>query len=229
VKEADLLVLVGARMSEMPSSAYSLIDVPVPRQTLVHVHPGSEELGKVYQPALAIQATPNAFCAALAELAHPNDTPWAGATREARQEFLDWTDKPARLPGKFQYGEIMCWLSDQLPAEAIIANGAGNYAIWIHRYYRFRKLGTQLAPTSGSMGYGVPAAVMAKRQHPDRPVIAFAGDGCFLMNGQEFATAVQYDNPTHCDHPRQLHVWHHPHASGARLSGSHFRNATQES
>jgi acetolactate synthase-1/2/3 large subunit len=192
VKEADLLVLLGARMSEMPSSAYSLIDVPVPRQTLVHIHPGSEELGKVYQPALAIQATPNAFCAALAELAHPNDAPWAGATKEARQEFLDWTDKPAKLPGKFQYGEVMRWLSDQLPGEAIITNGAGNYAIWIHRYYRFRKLGTQLAPTSGSMGYGVPAAVMAKRQHPDRPVIAFAGDGCFMMNGQEFATAVQY-------------------------------------
>jgi acetolactate synthase I/II/III large subunit len=192
VKEADLLVLLGARMSEMPSSAYSLIDVPVPRQTLVHIHPGSEELGKVYQPALAIQATPNAFCAALAEFAHPNDAPWAGATKEARQEFLDWTDKPAKLPGKFQYGEVMRWLSDQLPGEAIITNGAGNYAIWIHRYYRFRKLGTQLAPTSGSMGYGVPAAVMAKRQHPDRPVIAFAGDGCFMMNGQEFATAVQY-------------------------------------
>lgn len=195
VKEADLLVLVGARMSEMPSSAYSLINVPVPRQTLVHVHPGAEELGKVYQPALAIQATPNAFCAALAELAHPNDAPRAAATKEARQEFLDWTDKPPRLPGKFQYGEVMRWLSDQLPAEAIIANGAGNYAIWIHRYYRFRKLGTQLAPTSGSMGYGVPAAVMAKRQHPDRPVIAFAGDGCFMMNGQEFATAVQYGIP----------------------------------
>ncbi|TMJ40281.1 MAG: thiamine pyrophosphate-binding protein [Alphaproteobacteria bacterium] len=192
VKEADLLVLLGARMSEMPSSAYSLIDVPVPRQTLVHIHPGSEELGKVYQPALAIQAAPNAFCAALAELAHPNDAPWAGATKEARLEFLDWTDKPAKLPGKFQYGEVMRWLSDQLPGEAIITNGAGNYAIWIHRYYRFRKLGTQLAPTSGSMGYGVPAAVMAKRQYPDRPVIAFAGDGCFMMNGQEFATAVQY-------------------------------------
>ena len=195
VKEADLLVLLGARMSEMPSSAYSLIDVPVPRQTLVHIHPGAEELGKVYQPALAIQATPNAFCTALAELAHPNDAPWAPATKEARLEFLDWTDQPPRLPGKFQYGEVMRWLRDRLPADAIIANGAGNYSIWIHRYYRFRKLGTQLAPTSGSMGYGVPAAVMAKRQHPDSPVIAFAGDGCFMMNGQEFATAVQYGIP----------------------------------
>ena len=192
VKDADLLVLVGARMSEMPSSAYTLIDVPTPRQTLVHVHPGAEELGKVYQPALAIQATPDAFCQSLAELGQPNDTPWASAMRTARQDFLDWTGSPPKLPGKFQYGEVMRWLSERLPAETIIANGAGNYAIWVHRYYRFRKLGTQLAPTSGSMGYGVPAAVLAKRQFPDRPVVAFAGDGCFMMNGQEFATAVQY-------------------------------------
>jgi acetolactate synthase-1/2/3 large subunit len=195
VKDADLLVLLGARMSEMPSSSYSLINVPTPRQTLVHIHPGAEELGKVYQPALAIQASPDAFCASLAEFSQPNDAPWAEAVRQARQEFLDWTEKPATLPGKFQYGEVMRWLSNRLPADAIICNGAGNYAIWIHRYYRFRKLGTQLAPTSGSMGYGVPAAVLAKRQHPDRPVVAFAGDGCFMMNGQEFATAVQYGIP----------------------------------
>jgi acetolactate synthase-1/2/3 large subunit len=195
VKDADLLVLLGARMSEMPSSSYSLIDVPAPRQILVHIHPGAEELGKVYQPALAIEASPNAFCASLAGLALPNDLSWAEATCRARRDFLDWTDKPARLPGKFQYGEVVCWLSDRLPPEAIICNGAGNYAIWIHRYFRFRKLGTQLAPTSGSMGYGVPAAVLAKRQYPGRPVIAFAGDGCFMMNGQEFATAVQYGIP----------------------------------
>lgn len=195
VKEADLLVLLGARMSEMPSSSYKLIDVPTPRQTLVHIHPGAEELGKVYQPALAIEASPDAFCTSLAELAHPNAAPWAGATRQARQDFLDWTEKPPALPGKFQYGEVMRWLASRLPPEAIICNGAGNYAIWIHRYYRFREFGTQLAPTSGSMGYGVPAAVLAKRQHPDRPVIAFAGDGCFMMNGQEFATAVQYGIP----------------------------------
>jgi len=104
VKEADLLVLLGARMSEMPSSSYSLIDIPNPRQTLVHIHPGPEELGKVYQPALAIQASPNAFCAAVADLAQPNDRPWAEETRSARQDFLDWTDRPAKLPGKFQYG-----------------------------------------------------------------------------------------------------------------------------
>ncbi|MBK1865280.1 thiamine pyrophosphate-binding protein [Taklimakanibacter albus] len=195
VKEADLLVLIGARMSEMPSSSYSLIDIPNPRQTLVHIHPGAEELGRVYQPALAIQASPNAFCASLADLAQPNDRPWTDATRVARQDFLDWTDTPVKLPGKFQYGEAMKWLRERLPADAIITNGAGNYAIWIHRYYRFRQFGTQLAPTSGSMGYGVPAAVMAKRQRPDSPVVCFAGDGCFMMNGQEFATAVQYGIP----------------------------------
>jgi acetolactate synthase-1/2/3 large subunit len=166
--------------------------VPTPRQSLVHIHPGAEELGKVYQPHLAIEASPDAFCASLKELAQPNDTPWAEATRIAHQDFLDWTSKPPKLPGNFQYGEVMRWLCERLPAEAIICNGAGNYAIWIHRYYRYRNLGTQLAPTSGSMGYGVPSAVMAKRQYPDRPVVAFAGDGCFLMNGQEFATAVQY-------------------------------------
>jgi acetolactate synthase I/II/III large subunit len=89
----------------------------------------------------------------------------------------------------------MLWLREHLPGNAIVCNGAGNYAIWVHRYYRYRQFRTQLAPTSGSMGYGVPAAVMAKRQHPERPVVAFAGDGCFMMNGQEFATAVQYDLP----------------------------------
>src|SRR5262249_26051855 len=135
VKEADLLVLLGARMSEMPSSSYSLINVPTPRQTLVHIHPGAEELGKVYQPALAIQASPDAFCTSLAELGQPNDAPWAERTRQAHQDFLDWTGKPPKLPGRFQYGEVMRWLSDRLPAETIICNGAGNYSIWIHRYW----------------------------------------------------------------------------------------------
>jgi acetolactate synthase-1/2/3 large subunit len=106
-----------------------------------------------------------------------------------------WSETAARLPGRFQYGEAVTWLREHLPADAIICNGAGNFTSWIHRYYRFRAFGTQLAPTSGSMGYGVPAAVIAKRRHPDRVVVAFAGDGDFLMNGQEFATAVQFEAP----------------------------------
>ncbi len=195
VKEADLLLLVGGRMSETPSSAYTLIDVPVPKQKLVHVHPGAEELGRVYQPTLAIQASPIAFAAKLATLDIGSPRGNAEEAATAHADYLAWSDNPRKLPGRFQYGEVMCWLRDKLPTDAIICNGAGNYAGWIHRFFRFRQFGTQLAPTSGSMGYGLPAAVLAKRQHPEKVVVAFAGDGCFLMNGQEFATAVQFGIP----------------------------------
>ncbi len=195
VKNADLLLLVGARMSEMPSASYTLLEIPNPRQKVVHVHPGSEELGRVYQPALAIEATPASFAAALGALS-PGQTPrWAEDTKVAHADYLAFTEEPGVLPGAFQYGAVMRDLRAAVPADTIVCNGAGNYAGWLHRYYRLRRPHTQLAPTSGSMGYGVPAAVMAKRHHPDRTVIAFAGDGCFLMNGQEFATAVQYDIP----------------------------------
>ncbi len=115
-----------------------------------------------------------------------------GHPKYRRMVRFDWSETPQALPGAFQYGEVMVWLRERLPADAILTNGAGNYASWLHRYYRFRAFGTQLAPTSGSMGYGVPAAVMAKRMHPDRIVLCLAGDGDFLMNGQEFATACQY-------------------------------------
>ena len=193
MKSADLILLLGGRLSEMPSSSYTLLDVPTPRQKLVHVHPGAEELGSVYQPALAIHATSSAFCAALDGVTVSRSRP--SDTEMLRANYIAWTEAAKPIPGAFQYGEAMVWLRERLPSEAIICNGAGNFAGWIHRYYRFRKFGTQLAPTSGSMGYGVPAAVMAKRQHPERIVVCFAGDGCFLMNGQEFATAVQFGIP----------------------------------
>ncbi|MHB8268934.1 thiamine pyrophosphate-binding protein [Bradyrhizobium sp.] len=195
VKNADLLVMVGARLSEMPSSSYSLVEIPTPRQKLVHVFPAAEELGRVYQPTLAIQATPGPFAAAVAGNSGAPAGTAAAEAAAAHAEYLEWSETPRELPGAFQYGEVIVWLRDRLPADAIICNGAGNFTIWIHRYYRFRELGTQLAPTSGSMGYGPPAAVLAKRQFPDRVVVALAGDGDFLMNGQEFATAVQYDIP----------------------------------
>jgi acetolactate synthase-1/2/3 large subunit len=194
IKDSDLLLLVGGRLSEISSSSYTLIDIPVPKQKFVHVHPGAEELGRVYQPTLAIQASPIAFAAKLPALDVGGRTN-AEAAATAHADYLAWSDKPRKLPGKFQYGEVMCWLREQLGADAIICNGAGNFAGWIHRFYRFRSFATQLAPTSGSMGYGLPAAVMAKRVHPGRAVVCFAGDGDFLMNGQEFATAVQYDIP----------------------------------
>ena len=194
-KDADLLIMIGARMSEMPSSSYTLLEIPKPRQQLVHVFPAAEELGRVYQPTLAIQATPLAFCQALAAMPSANRRRTSKPVEDAHAEYLEWSKTPNELPGAFQYGSVMVWLRDRLPNDAIICNGAGNFTIWIHRYYRFRGFGTQLAPTSGSMGYGPPAAVMAKRQHPQRTVVAFAGDGDFLMNGQEFATAIQYDIP----------------------------------
>jgi acetolactate synthase-1/2/3 large subunit len=192
VKDADLLLLLGGRMSEMPSGSYGLLDVPVPKQKLVHVHPGAEELGRVYAPTLPILAAPRRFAPALAGLAPGAPPAWAGATERAHAAYLEFSGGPRVLPGEFQFGEVVRWLNERLPAGTVLCNGAGNFAGWLHRHWRFSELGTQLAPTSGSMGYGVPAAVLAKRQKPDSPVVAVAGDGDFLMNGQEFATAVQY-------------------------------------
>jgi acetolactate synthase-1/2/3 large subunit len=195
VRKADLLVMIGARLSEMPSSSYSLVEIPTPRQKLVHVFPAAEELGRVYQPTLAIQATPGPFAEVVANISDERPRATDCRAADAHAEYLEWSETPPEHPGPFQYGNVMVWLRERLPADAIICNGAGNFTIWIHRYYRFRNLGTQLAPTSGSMGYGPPAAVLAKRQFPERIVVALAGDGDFLMNGQEFATAVQYDIP----------------------------------
>ncbi|WP_151448649.1 thiamine pyrophosphate-binding protein [Lacisediminimonas profundi] len=195
-KQADLVILVGSRMSEVPSQGYQLLGIPAPSQKLVHVHPDSSELGRVYRPDLAINASPAAFVQALRQAKVAPSVSRSSYREQARADYLAWSDASAiRTPGDLQMAEVMDYLNQTLPADAIICNGAGNYATWIHRFYRFRAFGTQLAPTSGSMGYGVPAAVGAQRVFPGRTVIAFAGDGCFLMNGQEFATAVQYDLP----------------------------------
>jgi len=195
IKGADLVLLVGGRFGETPSGNYSLLAAPNPAQSLVHVHADAAELGRVYRPDVAINASPAAFAEELATLAPPNDPAWAGEAEIAHGDYLAWSEPTGTNPGAVQMGEIMRWLRDTLPEDAILTNGAGNYAAWQHRYYRFRRFGTQLAPASGSMGYGVPAAVAAKQLFPDRPVVAFSGDGCFMMNGQEFATAVQYRLP----------------------------------
>jgi acetolactate synthase-1/2/3 large subunit len=191
VREADVLLLLGGRMSEMPSSGYTLIDIPEPRQALVHVYPGAEELGRVYRPTLAINASPIAFVAALEGLQPPNAIPWSGETRAANHSYRAWST-PGTNPGPVQLGAIVAWLRERLPEDAILTNGAGNYSGWVHRFYRFRRYNTQLGPTSGSMGYGLPAAIAAKLKFPERIVVAFAGDGCFQLTSQEFATAVQY-------------------------------------
>jgi acetolactate synthase-1/2/3 large subunit len=194
-KAADLVVLVGGRFGELPSQSYTVLDIPSPRQTFVHVHPGAEELGRVYRPGLAIHAAPTAFAAALDAMLPPNDLRWQEATRAAHADFLAWTEKPTAVPGPVNLGEIVVGLRDAIPHDAVVCNGAGNFSLWVHRFYRYRRFGTQLAPVSGSMGYGVPAAVAMQRIAPERTVVAFAGDGDFLMTGQEFATAVQYDLP----------------------------------
>jgi acetolactate synthase-1/2/3 large subunit len=196
IKQADLLLLIGSRMSEVPSQGYTLLDIPVPSQQVVHVHPDSGELGRVYKPTLAINVSPQAFVRALGQLHIADSHMRTNYLKVARAQYLEWADTSGiHSPGALRMEKIMDFLNARLPADTIVCNGAGNYATWVHRFYRFRQFATQLAPTSGSMGYGVPAAVGAKRLWPDRTVVAFAGDGCFLMNGQEFATAVQYQLP----------------------------------
>ncbi|OZI31347.1 thiamine pyrophosphate-binding protein [Bordetella genomosp. 10] len=196
VAEADLVLLVGGRMSEMPSQSYTLFDIPVPRQKLVHVHPDSGELNRVYRANLAVNTSPIAFARTLKDLKAPSRTPWAVDTEAMHASYLKWSDPSAiKTAGALQMGQVMQYLEEHLPPDAIMTNGAGNYATWLHRFHRFQQYGTQLAPTSGSMGYGLPGAVGAKRVYPSRTVVCFAGDGCFLMHGQEFATAVQYALP----------------------------------
>jgi acetolactate synthase-1/2/3 large subunit len=195
IKAADLVLLVGGRLGEMPSQSYTLFDIPGPQTAFVHVHPGAEELGRVYKPQLAIHASPTAFAAALEGLEPPKEIKWRDAIKVAHADYLAWTEKATDQPGGVNLGAVMVWLRENLPPDAIITNGAGNFAGWVHRFFRFRRFAQHIAPTAGSMGYGVPAAVGMKRLYPDRPVVCIAGDGDFLMNGQEFATAVQYDLP----------------------------------
>jgi acetolactate synthase-1/2/3 large subunit len=191
VKEADVILAVGPRLGEITTSGYTLLDPPTPRQTLVHVHPGPEELGRVYRAALPILAGPEEFAAAVRDLrVEPR---WRGWTEAARADYEAW-QVHGPLPGALDLGECIAHLRRRLP-DATVTNGAGNFSVWVHRFWRWHAYGTQLAPTSGAMGYGVPAALAAKSLDPGRTVVCFAGDGDFLMSGQELATARQYDLP----------------------------------
>jgi len=192
VKASDLVIAAGARLNELTSQGYTLFDIPVPQIKLVHAYPGAEEIGRVYRPHLGIHATPQAFAAALDTL-KPRRAPHDVSA--AHQEYLDWSEKPLPQPGAVNLSEIMVWLRGHLADDAIICNGAGNYAGWIHRFYRFRRFNTQMGTICGFMGYGMPAAVAMKSLYPQRQVLAINGDGDFLMNGQEFATAMQYRLP----------------------------------
>jgi acetolactate synthase-1/2/3 large subunit len=191
VEQADLLIVLGARLGEMTTGGYCLLDIPRPTQRMIHIHAGAEELGRVYQPDLAINATPRGFASLLNTVPTMGNPRWSNWRASARADYEAWQE-PLQVAGPLQMAEVAVWLRDRLPADAIVTNGAGNFSTWMHRFHRYRRLATQLAPTSGSMGYGVPAAVAAKLRHPDRVVVCMAGDGDYMMTGQELATAVQH-------------------------------------
>lgn len=191
VLEADVLLAVGTRMGEATTEGYSLVECPQPRQQLIHVYADPDELGRVYRPAQAITANPVGFAEALISL-RPRQAPsWTGLTRAAHTNYLD-SLQPLASPSAMSLDQAACDLNAVLPQNACLTVGAGNYALYPHRYRQFSGIGTSLAPTVGSMGYGLPAAIAAKLEHPERTVVCYAGDGCFQMNMQELGVAMQY-------------------------------------
>lgn len=188
-KAADLIIAVGARLGENPTQGYTLFDRARTAATLIHIHPGPEELGRVWTPLLSAAADNSLAAHALAAI-DPGRS-WHDEAAAAHADYRAFST-PVPVTGAVNMSECMAHLGEALPPDAIVTNGAGNFAAWLHRFYRHRACRTQLAPTSGAMGYGYPAAIAAKSVHPDRDVICIAGDGDYLMTGQELATAVQY-------------------------------------
>ncbi len=188
VKKSDCVLVLGARLGEMTTSGYSLFDIPNPNQSIIHIHADPDEIGRVYRPQIGLACKASDFVTIAAELTEGIEQKPPVVAKESYQKW----QMPSTTPGDVKLEEVICHLREVLPEDAIITNGAGNYAGWLHRYYSYKSYGTQLAPTSGSMGYGLPAAVAAKLEHPEREVICLAGDGCFQMTMQEFGTARQY-------------------------------------
>jgi acetolactate synthase I/II/III large subunit len=201
VRDADLLLVVGPRLSEATTGGYELLKAPRLKesQQLVHVHADPDELCRVYQADLPINAGMGPFAAAARRLDPVKSASWQDWLVAARQSYLNHITVPNPGSGNAKrfvdLSQVVAYLRERLPADAIVTNGAGNYTAWIHRFYQYGTFRTQLAPTSGAMGYGLPAAIAAKLRYPRRVVVAFAGDGCFLMYGQELATAMKYGLP----------------------------------
>lgn len=189
VRDADLLLLLGTRFGDIETQGYTLVDPADPQKTIVHIHADADEIGRVYTPDLGVVATAPAVLRQLAQMEPAGN--WADWTAVARADYQAWIT-PQQSPGDLKQEQVIKWLSDNLPDDAIVTNGAGNYAAWLHRYFVYKQYGTQLAPTSGSMGYGFPAAVSASIEHPVRTVVCLAGDGCFQMTCNELSTAVQH-------------------------------------
>ena len=189
VREAGLLLLIGTRFGDIETQGYTLVDPADPQKTIIHIHADADEIGRVYTPTIGITARATDAIAQLAQAAPAGD--WSSWTASARKDYDDWR-QPQESPGNLKQEEVIKWLSDSLSEDAILTNGAGNYAAWLHRYFVYKQHGTQLAPTSGSMGYGFPAAISASVEHPERTVVCLAGDGFFQMTCNEMSTAVQH-------------------------------------
>ncbi|HWQ39400.1 MAG TPA: thiamine pyrophosphate-binding protein [Burkholderiales bacterium] len=191
VRQSDLILAIGPRLGEMTTSGYSLIGIPHPTQRLVHVHADAEELGRIYRADLMINSGMAQFAHLAAALPAVDSSAWREWTHQARADYLKNLE-PEPMAGNLDLALVLATLRRALPPNTIVTNGAGNYSGWVQRYWQYAGYRTQLAPTNGAMGYGVPAAIAAKLAYPERMVVSFSGDGCFLMNGQEIATAVQY-------------------------------------
>jgi len=194
IRGADVILAIGPRLGEMTTGGYTLFPIPRPFQKILHVHPGNDELGRVYQADLMINSGMAEFAQAAANLPSVDSSRWRDWTHSAREDYVK-NLKPSPMSGDLDLAEVMTFLRERLPENAIVTNGAGNYTGWIQRFYQYTGFRTQLGPTNGAMGYGVPSGIAAKVVYPDRMVVSFSGDGCFLMNGQELATAAQYRLP----------------------------------
>jgi len=192
LSETDLLLAVGPRLGEQSTQGYSLLDIPAPQQPMVHVYPDPEELGRVYRAELPINAGMAAFAAAATSMVPVDSTAWAGELAQARQDYLAYIEIQPTL-GDLDLADVLRVLRQRLPKDALVANDAGNFAGWAHRYLPFSTYPSQVGPTNGAMGYGVPAALTAALAFPERTTICFVGDGGFLMASNELATALQYD------------------------------------
>jgi acetolactate synthase-1/2/3 large subunit len=191
VEAADLILALGGRLGEVTTRGYTLLEAPRPRQTLVHAHPDPDELGRVYEPELPIVTALPELAAALGRLGVVDPSRWEGWAGEARADYLASLERRP-LPGDLDLGEVMTFLRNRLPDDAVVTCGAGNFTVWVHRFFEFSRFPTQLAPRAGAMGYGLPAALTAKVLDPERPAVCVAGDGDFMMSAPELATAVQY-------------------------------------
>ena len=190
IHDADLLLVIGARLGEIGTDSYTIMDVPCPKQRLIHVYAGPDEIGHAYQPEIGVVSNPASFALALSADG-PVKGDWTAWREQARAHFEAWT-APRTSPGQIQMCQIMAWLDANLPEDTIYTNGAGNFTVWLHRFHRYRQFGTQVAPICGSMGYGIPAALAAKFARPDATVICIAGDGDFQMTCTELATAAAH-------------------------------------